>query len=383
MKTPIRVLQVVTNMDRGGLETMLMNYYRHIDRTLVQFDFLTHRDIPAAYDAEIRSLGGVIFHLPKLNPMSVSYRKALHHFFGMHQEYCIVHSHLDCTSAYPLRAAAKARVPNRIAHVHSTNQDKNLKYPIKMGLKKLIPHYATELFACGDAAGRWAFPNKTYTVMKNAVDSCLYLPDENRRTDMRKELGIADNEMVVGHVGRFNPSKNHAFMIDLFLAVTKIVPNAKLLLVGDGDGRKNVERKVKMLNLSQNVIFTGIRSDVSYLMQAMDIFLLPSLYEGLPVTIVEAQASGLPCVISGNVPRDCVIVDDRVASVSLSADPETWANEIVRAAKSGRINCQQQIIASGYDINSCAAWLEDYYLQMATKYTATEKHTVNVSEAKK
>lgn len=219
MGEPIRVLQVVTHMNRGGLETMLMNYYRNIDRSKIQFDFLTHRpeNEKKDYDDEIRSLGGKIYHMPMLNPFSPSYMKSLDKFFKEHKEYQIVHSHLDCLSAYPLKAAKKNGVPVRIAHSHNTSQERNLKYLIKDYSKRQIPKYATHLFACGQEAGKWMFGKHKFQIMNNAIDAKKFIYNEEVRMEKRKELGL-EGKFVIGHVGRFNLQKNHEFLIHCFEA---------------------------------------------------------------------------------------------------------------------------------------------------------------------
>lgn len=193
---PLRVLQVVTNMDRGGLETMLMNYYRNIDRTRVQFDFLTHRQEKAAYDDEILSLGGKIYHLPRLVPWSSTYRKALDNFFKTHPAYSIVHVHQDCLSAVILKAAKLHGVPMRIAHSHSSSQDKNWKYPIKLFYKKFIPKYATALMACSRQAGDWMFNREVFSVFPNAINARIYKYDCLTKAGIRQSLLIRQNSLV-------------------------------------------------------------------------------------------------------------------------------------------------------------------------------------------
>lgn len=188
----LRVLQVVTKMDRGGLETMLMNYYRNIDRSKVQFDYLVHREERGRYDDEIETLGGKIYRVPPLNPLNPNYYKALNQFFKEH-EYRIVHSNLDCTSTFPLRAAKKADVPCRIAHVHNTSQDKDFKYPIKMISKELLPYYATDYFACGEAAGNWAFSGERFTVVRNAIDTSRYAPNVEIRKKFERNFNSKTN----------------------------------------------------------------------------------------------------------------------------------------------------------------------------------------------
>lgn len=355
----IRVLQIVTYMGRGGLETMIMNYYRNIDRSKVQFDFLVHRQEEADYDKEILALGGNIYHMPVLNPFSKSYFNALDSFFKEHK-YNIVHCHLDCMSAYPLKVAKENGVDVRIAHSHNKSQDKNLKYPIKLFSKRLISKYATHLFACGKEAGDWMFNGKPYTVLNNAIDaqSCRFNPQV--RADMRKELCLDDNDFVIGHVGRFNPQKNHNFIVDVFNSVHKKNINSKLILVGTGDGQKAIKEKVNTLGLGDSVLFLGNRSDVNRVLQAMDVFLFPSLYEGLPLSIVEAQAAGLPCVISDNVPEEC-IKTDRVFSYSLDESCDFWSDKIFTAAKIAKKDTYNEIVSSGFDIKNNSRVLEDFY----------------------
>ena len=268
-------------MNRGGLETMLMNYYRHMDRNKVQFDFLTHRPYDGDYGEEIRQLGGKIYHLPVLNPLSPAYKRELTRFFKEHPEYRIVHVHQDCLSGVILKAAKECGVPVRIAHSHSSNQDKNLKYPIKLWYKRQIPRYATALFACGKDAGDWMFGGAPYGIVRNAIDAAAYAYTPEKRRQMRQRLGLGD-QLVVGHVGRFNPPKNHPFLLEIFAALLKKEPNAFLLLVGGGDDLPKIQKKAQDLGISGHVRFLGVRSDVADLMQAMDVFVFPSLYEGLP-----------------------------------------------------------------------------------------------------
>lgn len=358
----IRILHVVTYMGRGGLETMLMNYYRHIDRSKVQFDFLVHRAFRADYDDEIESLGGRIFRLPRLVPWSRRYLKELEQFFRNHPEYKVIHVHQDCLSSVILKAAKKCGVPVRIAHSHNSNQDKNLKYLIKLVYKKQIPSYATHLFSCGKDAGDWMFGGAPYQMMNNAIDTQQYRFDADLRLRIRKDLAIDAETFVVGHVGRFHPQKNHKFLIDIFSKVKALHDNAVLLLVGDGDLRTDVEKQIMVLGISDSVIFAGVRSDVPALMQAMDCFVFPSLYEGLSIATIEAQTSGLPCIFSDGVPTECVKTDF-VKRLPLLAGATVWAEEILKTRFVSRQDTSGQIIKAGYDINTNAAWLQGFYLE--------------------
>lgn len=358
----IRVLQVVTYMGRGGLETMLMNYYRSMDRQKVQFDFLTHRQERAAYDDEIESLGGRIYRLPRLVPWSKAYLAALDAFFAEHPEYRIVHVHQDCLSSVILKAAAKHQIPVRIAHSHSANQDKNLKYPIKLWYKRSIPRYATDLFACGKNAGDWMFGGAPYRMINNAIDVAAYRCNTSKRAEVRHSLGFTD-ELVVGHVGRFNPPKNHPFLLEIFSALLRKEPNAVLLLVGGGEDLPKIQARAKEMGIAERVRFLGVRSDVADLMQAMDVFVFPSLYEGLPVTMVEAQAAGLPCIISDKVPEECVITEGLVDVMPLSASADAWAEMVLEKRKCLRTDHSEEVAAHGFDIEAEALKLQEFYLE--------------------
>lgn len=364
----IRVLHVVTHMNRGGLETMLMNYYRNIDRSQLQFDFLVHREKRADYDDEIESLGGRIYRMPPLNPFDLKYRSQLQRFFLEHSEYKIVHSHIDCMSAIPLKAAKKAGVPVRIAHSHSISQDKDAKYLLKLFYKMFIPNNATCLMACGEQAGKWMYGAADFHVLNNAIDAKQYSFDYETYYAVRTKLGICDDEILVGHVGRFSPPKNHEFLVEVFAECVKINPKAKLLLVGDGNLRQRIEEKVRMLGLAENVIFTGVRNDVARLMQAMDVFVFPSYYEGLGIVVIEAQAAGLPCLISDGVPIECKKTN-LVKQIPLSEGAKSWASVVMSVVGTQRRDTYEEIKSSEYDIVENARKLQQFYERVAVEET--------------
>lgn len=358
---PLRILQVVTYMGRGGLETMLMNCYRHIDRSVVQFDFLVHRDFRADYDDEIESLGGIIHRLPRLNPVSPSYHKALLTFFGQHPEYRIVHAHLDCMSAFPLTAAKKCGVPVRIAHSHNASQDKNWKYLLKRYYMRRIPSVATHLFACSESAGRWMFPGQQVTVVKNGIETQSFAFDPAVRNEVRRELGL-NHELTLGHVGRFAPQKNHDFLMEIFAQVHRRNPEAVLLLVGEGPLEQQIREKAERLGLAEKVRFLGIRTDVNRLLQAVDVFVMPSRYEGLGIAAVEAQTAGVTCVLSDGVPECCKLTE-HVKFLSLRDTPGKWADLILQKSETQRVSRQSEVVAAGYDIKHTARWLQSFYLE--------------------
>lgn len=361
MNKPLRILHIVTTMNRGGLETMLMNYYRQMDRNKIQFDFLVHRNEKSAYEDEILDLGGRIYRLPKLNPFNLHYRKQLNLFFAEHPEYQVVHVHQDCLSSIALKAAYKNQVPVRIAHSHNSSQDKDIKYLIKRIYMRNIPKYATDLFACGKEAGDWMFGGEKYEILNNAIDAKQFKCNQSIRENVRKSFDI-ENNFIVGHVGRFNYPKNHDFLIDIFNEVYQFNPNAKLMLVGSGELEQKIRDKVDKLGLTDHVLFLGSRSNVNELMQAMDVFVFPSHYEGLPVTLVEAQASGLPIFKSDNVPNQCQITPN-VYSLPLDVSAKEWAEKIIDRSKGFiRENTFDDILKAGYDIKANAKWLEEFYI---------------------
>lgn len=369
---PVRILHIVTYMGRGGLETMLMNYYRHIDRSKVQFDFLVHRDFEADYDTEILALGGRIYRLPPLNPVNRHYLSVLDHFFFTHKEYRIVHCHLDCMAGIPLKYAKKHGIPVRIAHAHNSNQTRDHKYLLKLIYKRSIPRYANRLFACSETAGKWMFGEHSFQVLNNAINARQFIFSPDIRNPVQEELRIDTNSLVVGHVGRFMQQKNHDQLLRIF---AKLPASAVLLLVGDGELRRKNERLAETLGIRDRVIFTGLRTDIDRLLQAMDVFVMPSLYEGLPLAVMEAQAAGLPCLVSDKVPMECAKTD-LVRQLKLTDPPEVWAAAILNAAKSSRRNTYEQIKAAGFDIETNAAHLQEYYVEAQEHANADHIHPI-------
>lgn len=369
-RQPIRVLNMFTIMDRGGAETMVMNYYRHIDRTKVQFDFLVHREQRGAYDDEIERMGGRIYRMCPVYPQNFSrYKRDLRTFFRAHPEYKIIHSHMSELGYFAFREAERQGVPVRICHAHNAPHGFDAKMIIRTYFKKRMMPYLTHLFMCGEESGKWLYGEKNKTrfiMLNNAIDAAVYSFDASKREEMRRQLGLTD-ELVVGHVGRFNPQKNHAFLLDIFAALLKKEPNAVLLLVGGGADMPKIQAKAQELGIAEHVRFLGVRSDVADLMQAMDVFVFPSLYEGLPVTMVEAQASGLPCIISDKVPPECILTDGLVNIMPLSASPEAWAEKILTMRAAPRTDRREEIAAHGFDISTEAVKLQEFYIKSVEK----------------
>lgn len=360
----IRVLQCVNNMHRAGLETVLMNYYRNIDREKIQFDFLTHRPEKSDYDDEIESLGGRIYHAPRLFPQNFpAYFTYMKQFFREHQEYKIVHSHIDAMSYLPLLAAKKAGVPIRIAHSHSISIDLDFKYPLKQYYRYQLKKVASHYFACGQMAGEFLFRCKEFQVIPNAIDSSQFLYDETVRKKKRRELGVGD-AFVMGHVGRFTYAKNHAFLLEIFSRLLYRVPNAVLLLVGTGEKESEIRKQADNLKISNSIIFLGSRTDVSGLYQAMDVFVMPSRFEGVPVVGIEAQFSGLPCFFSNQVPQE-VMFTDQCHFIDVQQNADQWASAILRDGKVCRDS--KNITYPIYDVKYASHILEDNYMELQAK----------------
>ena len=355
----IRILQCVNNMHRAGLETMLMNYYRNIDRDKIQFDFLVHRQEHSDYDDEIESLGGRIYRAPRLYPQNYpAYFRYMKQLFQEHPEYKIVHSHIDAMSLLPLLAAKRAGIPNRIAHSHSTSiEDRGAKRIVKQIFRYMLPKAANYQLACGEQAGKFLFRSRNYEIIPNAVDASKFLFSHEVRNRKRIELGIQD-EFIIGHVGRFTYVKNHPFLIEIFCEVLKRKPNSKLLLVGTGPDEENICALAESKNVKERVIFLGSRNDTHELYQAMDVFAMPSLYEGVPVVGIEAQFSGLPCIFSDRVPEE-VAFTDRCRFEPLNLGAEQWARILLDTQHQHRE--EQTILFPKYDVRQAQQILADYY----------------------
>lgn len=365
MPEPIRVLQVFALMNRGGAETMIMNLYRSIDRSMVQFDFIVHIDEKCAYDDEIAALGGTIYRMPRYTGANhLHYKKVWHEFFQDHREYHIIHGHVRSTAAIYLKIAKRYGLTT-IAHSHNTASGKGAAAMVKNIMQRPIRHIADHFFACSEEAGQWLY-GKKYSktglhVLKNAIVATDFTYDKDIRTKTRKELSL-DNKFVLGHIGRFETQKNHLFLLDIFKAVHDRKEDAVLLLIGDGVLKQEVRSRIDQLDLSDCVILTGVRTDIPELLQAMDVFVFPSLFEGIPVTLVEAQASGVHCVVSDTISEETVITD-LIETVSLAQPAGIWADTIIKYYSGyPRRDTHDMIIAAGYDVGNTAEWLERFYL---------------------
>ena len=359
----IRILQSVNIMNRAGLETMLMNYYRHMDRNVIQFDFLTHWQQKGAYEDEIKEMGGIIYHAPRLYIQNFwRYFYYMKTFFAEHKEYIIIHSHNDSMSYFPLLAAKKNKIPIRIAHSHSSKLDKDIKFPIKHWALKQIHNVATKNCACGQVAGQFMFPNSEFKVIKNAVDLEQFKFNDIIRNRKREELGV-EKKFVVGHVGRYCYIKNQLFLLDVFNEILAKKPESHLLLVGKGQDQYKIEKKIKKLGIEKNVSLLIDREDVAEIYQAMDVFVLPSLFEGLPVVAVEAQANGLPCIVSNSISKE-VLLTKSIEMLAINDGVEKWAKVIINVNRERNKDAKDELCRAGYDIIDEAKKLQQWYINL-------------------
>lgn len=369
MKEPIRILQLGMTTNPGGTESFIMNVYRNIDKSKVQFDFLIpHDSAKIAYEDEIKALGGKIYRMYYMRrERNLEGAITLEELFHQHKEWKGVHYNCCAidTRFRVLLEAKKHNVPMIILHSH------NSMYMSKPNWKKkLYEIYAranlkrvtTNLFACSKEAGEWMFHKNAYTVLNNAIQVAEFQYEEAVREKKRKELGIED-KWVIGSVGRFQYQKNTEFIVDIFYELQKEREDAVLILVGDGDLKESVQARIKHWNLEDKVQLLGSRDDVAQLYQAMDVFLFPSRFEGFGIVLVEAQVSGLPCFTSKDVVPATVEVTELLKFISLENTAKAWASEILNFDYSKRISQEKKVIEKGFDIQQLAKQLEKIYLQ--------------------
>lgn len=364
---PIRVAEIVGKYIGGGVEAVVLNYYSFINKNRIQFDFICDSDSTDIPYKQIESMGGRVILIPPYQKL-FKYQKELKKVLK-EGNYQIVHSHLNALSIFPLRAAKRAGIPIRIAHSHSTSNKKEWKKNlIKNILRPFSKVYANKYMCCSELAGRWLFGNKEYDkgtvyLLNNAIDLDKYKYDEKIRNSKRKELKIKPSTFVVGHIGRFVEQKNHRFLIDIFNEIHKKNNDSLLLLAGQGPLMDEMKEKVHNLGLDDNVQFLGQRNDANELYQAFDLFLLPSLYEGLPVVGVEAQASGNLCYLSDDMTKETKVLDS-TKFMSLENTAEEWANAILKDAKNyKKHDTKEEVSKYGFNIEKEAEKLEKKYYE--------------------
>ena len=358
---PIRILQILSSLNQGsGILQVILNWHKNIDKTKIQFDYLYFKTTSITCEKEIENLGGKCYKLPYPSFFKPwIFIKAVKDFFRTHK-YNIIHSHVIHLSFFFYPIAKFYGVKNIIHHSHTTKwSDKFLNGLRNRFLFFFAKSFITEKFSCSDLAGKFLF-KKNYTVINNGIDTEKFKFNQEVRIKIRKELNI-ENKFVISNIGRFEIQKNYPFLIETFNEIYKRNKNSVLLLVGNGSLRKQMENQIKSLNLNNSVIFLGVRNDIANIYQAIDILVMPSFYEGLPVVGVEAQAAGLPCIFSDTISEEILICNSKRLSLNLSA--QQWADEILKNKSFIRKDESKTMKEKDFDIKEIAKKIENLYLQ--------------------
>lgn len=365
----VRVLHYIGSLDFGGSQMFVMNIYRVIDRDKLQFDFVAFPNEKEGFYNEIIRLGGKVFECPRYNGKNhfvfINWWKD---FFRIHKEYRILHGHVRSVASLYLPIAKKAGLYT-IAHSHSTSNGGGIIGKIKDILQYPVRTQADFLFACSDEAGLWmygkrAIKRKNYKVISNAIDVKRFAYNLEKRKEIRTQLAI-DDKYVVGTIGRLSKPKNHRFLINVFASLHKLDTKTVLLLVGDGELRSELEMQVNRTGLKDSVIFVGSRSNTQDYYQAMDVFAFPSLWEGLGMSVIEAQCSGLHCVVSERIP-DAVNMMVGLVDVRSLSDKEGWI-ETLRQTNGSRKSQLEAVREAGYDVTENASRLERFYIKISNE----------------
>lgn len=356
MSEPIRILHIVGAMYPGGMENFIMNLYEKIDRNRLQFDIVVHMRKKDDYVERIRQMGGRVYELPRLTKRPVQNLVGLFRIVKRNQ-YKLVIRHTPNALAAPQLLAARMAGAHTVCHSHNETDPQKLLHAIG---KLLMKAAAAERFACSEKAGRWMYGRQSFRVIHNAIDirKFAYRPEASRR--IRDEFHLGDAR-VYGHIANFISSKNHLYLLRIYKEISELDGDARFFCLGDGSLRAQIEAEIKRLGLEDKVILTGVRKDAADFMSCFDVFIFPSVFEGLPLTLIEAQAAGLPCLISDTITKDVVVSENLVRWESIERPPGVWAKEAVRMGIDADRGCQyERIAAAGYDIETLARWYEQY-----------------------
>ena len=365
MDKPIKVLQIIGDVVGGGVETVIMNYYRNIDKTKIQFDFVVHKGALLQYITQVKNYGGKVYEITSYKSNILKYTYEIYKIIK-ENNYEIVHSNMNSLSGFPLFAAYLAGAKVRILHNHTTdNPAEGIRTVAKRILRPFARLFANQYWACSKLAAEWMYGKNTVTngkitIINNDIDLEKFKFNKEKREKLRKKLGI-ENCFVIGHVGRFVKTKNHEFLIEIFNEVLKQKSNAKLLLIGDGNLKSLIEAKVQNLGIEKAVIFLGVRNDVADLYNVMDVFVFPSLYEGLGMAVIEAQVNSLPTIVSIAIPAEAKI-SEYIKFISLQQPLKDWLNE-VENAKRKELNISDELLKK-FDIREESKKLENLYLKL-------------------
>lgn len=365
MEKPIRILQVIGIVCGGGVENVVMNYYRHIDKSKVQFDFIVDGYGDCLIEEEIKHLGGKIY---KIEPYKSNIFKYVYQIYKIikNNQYTIVHSHMNTLSVFSLLAAYLAGVKTRIVHNHATGDiTERKRYILKILLRPFSRFFANEYCACSKHAAEWMFGClENIKIIPNAICLRNFRYNCEVRRIKRKELSISEDILAIVHVGRLTAVKNHKFLLDVFKEILNINNKVRLFLVGDGELRDEIIKKVQKLDIREKVVFLGIRQDINELLQAMDVCVLPSLFEGFSLVSLEAQATSLPIVVSDRITKE-VELTKYINFISLNDPIKHWAKTVLDLSDLPRNNSHENKLEY-YDITNCSeklvAWYENLWM---------------------
>lgn len=355
----VKVIHIVGKMDMGGQETFIMNLYRNIDRNKIQFDFIVHSKEKGYYDDEIEKLGGKIYRITPLSKNIFKHILELYKVLKVNNKY-ILHRH-TCSSiiAIDLLVAKLAKIKKRIVHSHATKSSTHeVANKIFMFLMNKL---ATDKLACSNEAGKFLYGEKSkFKVIHNSIELEQFEFNEQTREEVRKEHKCKD-KYVIGHVGRFDEAKNHKFILELMEQIVKKNSNVELWLIGDGELRKEIEEDAENKKIKQYIKFMGTQKNVNRLLMAMDVFIFPSIYEGLGIALIEAQCTGLNCVVSNQIPNEAIITNN-VKKLDIKEEKEIWIKEILREPKEKRIIDMDEEKIRQYGINNLLKEMKDVYM---------------------
>jgi len=371
-----RILHIVSALELGGAETLIMNVYRKMDKSKIQFDFVTHSKNKGDLEDEILSLGGRIYRIPSLGQLgAVNYVKKLTEVMKS-STYTAVHSHTDYQNGFPALAAKIVGIEHRICHSHSTNWNKSFKVKDKMvlnALKLLIKVSATKYCSCSVEAAEFLFGNKVIdkgnaVILKNGINIDEFIDTQSDcREKIIEELNLPSDTKLIGHIGRFSESKNHRFLLKLIKKLVEKDQRFKAILVGDGPLKKEMIEEADSLQISNHCLFLGVRKDIPTLMKAFDVFLFPSLFEGFGIVTIEAQSTGTPCIISDTVPKETDMGLGLAYYLNLHSDPEIWCQKVMEVVELDKPNIndiKDQITNRGFNIkDNILDWLHLYGIE--------------------
>ena len=364
----IRILQVLGSLQRGGAETMIMNVYKKIDREKVQFDFLVKEHTDSGYEQDVKNLGGRIFCVESARKIGIfKYIKELTSVMKNNGPYDIIHSHVNTLSGLILFAAKKANIKVRISHSHTTKQDNKI-------LKKMIALFATNRIACGQDAGKALFGKASFTIIPNGISMDNFLTSQNEQKELKKTLNIDDTAISICHIGRFVEVKNHIFIVELAEKLKENDVRFQLYLLGDGPLYENIKNLINTNGLNNYIKLVGSVPNANEYLKACDLFILPSLYEGLPVTLIESQCTGTYSIVSDNISKEADFDLNLVKFLPLNIDK--WVEYIKRKKHFHKLDkdiVENRFIQKKYDINVSSKMLLDYYIN-ARKNTKGEKN---------